>query len=118
MHACNQRMAQLLSDADVKLDAIYFCPHAPDQTCDCRKPLPGMIHQAQKQFWFEPSRSFVVGDNEPDIGLARSVGGTAILLTTGHGAAALAKLKHPADFVADDFLTAAKWIVSRLDIRC
>ncbi len=114
MHACNQKTRDLLFAQGVSLQGIYFCPHAPNQTCTCRKPLPGMILQAQAEHPFDPSQSFVVGDNEADIGLARAVGAKAILVTTGHGAKTLPKLSTPPDFTADNLLLAARWIVSQL----
>lgn len=114
MHKCNRRTVKLLADQGVVIDAVYYCPHAPDAGCDCRKPLPGMIRQAQRDFNLDPARSFVIGDNEPDVELARSVGAASVLVTTGHFQKEKTKLTRPADHVAADMLEAARWIIDRL----
>ena len=85
--AVNTRVAAVLSEAGVVIDAWYHCPHAPDETCDCRKPLPGMALAAARDLGLDLARSFVIGDKSADLGLARAVGATGILVRTGEGAA-------------------------------
>ena len=75
------KMNKLLADGGVKLDGIYYCPHHPDYPykgvadCNCRKPKPGMILQAIKDFNIDPSASYMIGDRTSDIkiGLASNV---------------------------------------------
>jgi D-glycero-D-manno-heptose 1,7-bisphosphate phosphatase len=62
------------------LDASYHCPHLPDAGCDCRKPRPGMIRRAQQDFAIDLARSWVIGDQESDVGLARAVGCASVQL--------------------------------------
>jgi D-glycero-D-manno-heptose 1,7-bisphosphate phosphatase len=114
MHACNNRLAQILLTHDIPLHGIYACPHGPKEGCACRKPLPGMIQQAQATHTFDPAQSFVVGDNDSDLALARNIHAKAILVTTGHGAQTLAKPHTKPDFIAPDILTSAQWIVANL----
>jgi heptosyltransferase-2 len=64
-------------------DAFYYCPHHPDDHCSCRKPQPGMLIKARNDYGIDLKRSFVVGDNECDMILARAVGAKAILVKTG-----------------------------------
>lgn len=64
-------------------DGFYYCPHLPDEHCSCRKPEPGMIYEARADHDVDLKRSFVVGDKESDMILAKSVGATGILVTTG-----------------------------------
>ena len=106
-----------LTERGAKLDAFYCCPHTHEDKCLCRKPLPGMIIQAQKDFDIELSESYMVGDTGAwDMVLARSVGCKAILVRTGLGEGSLGDYRHEwadiePDFVAEDVLEAVRWIV-------
>lgn len=81
LNAVFAKMNKLLADGGVKLDGIYYCPHHPDHPykgvaeCNCRKPKPGMILQAIKDFDVDPSVSYMIGDRTSDIkiGLASNV---------------------------------------------
>lgn len=53
-----------------RIDRIYFCPH--DEGCECRKPLPGMLDEAAKEFTIDFQKSWVVGDSESDIAAGKS----------------------------------------------
>ena len=108
----HQRMTELLAAEGVRLDAIYHCPHHPDDACNCRKPRPGMVEQAVTRFGFDPTASFVAGDNACDIELGRAVGATTILVRTGYGCEQEAA-GVDGDFVADNLDQAAKLIISR-----
>lgn len=81
----HEKLAELLAAEDAKIDAVYFCPHTPDDGCNCRKPLPQMAFQAAADFSANLEKSFVVGDNECDIELGANIGATTILVRTGHG---------------------------------
>ncbi|MFH1033300.1 MAG: HAD family hydrolase [Pseudomonadota bacterium] len=83
--AVHVRLRQLLAAEGLKLDGAYYCPHTPEEACDCRKPAPGLIEQAADELGFEPSQCFVIGDKRCDIDLGRAVGAVSILVRTGHG---------------------------------
>ncbi len=76
----NARMTDLLAAEGVRLDGVYFCPHAPDAGCRCRKPRPGLVERAARELAFEPARSFVVGDQPTDVALGHAVGATTFML--------------------------------------
>lgn len=78
LHAVHERLQMLLREADVSLDAIYYCPHDPSEGCECRKPAAGLIRQAVADFSFDPSEAFVVGDKSSDIELGQAVGATTL----------------------------------------
>ncbi|HUB92556.1 MAG TPA: HAD-IIIA family hydrolase [Candidatus Saccharimonadales bacterium] len=78
-----------------RIDATYYCPHLPEDECGCRKPKTGMIESAISDFDIDLSRSFMVGDSDADIELARRMGITSIRVR--------AKGNERADFQARDF---------------
>lgn len=80
-------MCSLVENAGGSIDAVFYCPHAPDDGCDCRKPLPGMLNQIEEEFNLSVKNAFFVGDSEKDIdaGLAKHC--RPILVRTGKGAA-------------------------------
>jgi D-glycero-D-manno-heptose 1,7-bisphosphate phosphatase len=100
----------------VSIDATYFCPHHQDgkipeftMDCDCRKPKRGMALQAQRDFNLELAQCFMVGDKESDIEFGIGFHSKAnVLVTTGYGIKQMTKTK--ADYVANDILSACKWI--------
>jgi D-glycero-D-manno-heptose 1,7-bisphosphate phosphatase len=106
----HQRLRRLLADGDVTLDGIYLCPYAPDQPCDCRKPLPGLVHQAAAELGFDPRHSIVIGDKDADTRLGHAVGGRSLLVRTGWGRDTERAGSHGADAVVDDLPAAAAWI--------
>ncbi|MDP2156980.1 MAG: lipopolysaccharide heptosyltransferase II [Nitrospirota bacterium] len=89
------------------LDAFYYCPHLPDDHCSCRKPEPGMLIRARNDHGIDLKRSFVVGDKEDDMILARAVGAKAILVKTGK-----AETSPHADAVVNGLDEAVKTILS------
>ena len=114
-------MGETVASSGGRIDAWYFCPHYPTalidryrSECNCRKPEPGMIHQAMADFSIDLPRSYVVGDKLADVGMATAVGARAILVKTGYGQAELRRHdgRVPgAAFVADTLLEAASWIL-------
>ncbi|MDA1014392.1 MAG: HAD family hydrolase [Planctomycetota bacterium] len=85
LRAVHDRLLELLREDGASLDAIYFCPHGPDDGCDCRKPETGSVETASIRFGFDPQQAFVIGDRGSDIELGHRVGATTFLTTQGHG---------------------------------
>lgn len=83
--AVNARTAELLRRGGVGILAWYMCIHAPDAACSCRKPLPGMAVAAAHDWNLSLAGCYVIGDKRIDLELADAIGGTGILVTTGHG---------------------------------
>ena len=84
-HAVNARVAELLAEHGVTIAGWYMCPHAPDTDCTCRKPLTGMPEQARAELGVSWEGCYVIGDKRIDVELGRAIGGTGMLVTTGHG---------------------------------
>lgn len=57
---------------DIKIDKVYFCPHSPEDNCECRKPKPGMILQGLKEFDINPQNCILIGDKSSDIQAAKA----------------------------------------------
>lgn len=112
VHACNDRMIELLAAQGVHIDGVFYCPHEPKDKCNCRKPKPGLMEQAAAELDFDPAQAFMIGDKSADIGLGKNTGATTILVRTGKGAAQESKCGHRADHVCDDLFAAALYIES------
>lgn len=74
--AVHERLWQLLQAEGIELDAIYVCPHGPDDGCACRKPRTGLVEQAARDFDFCRSHCFLIGDKPCDIELGHAIGAT------------------------------------------
>jgi histidinol-phosphate phosphatase family protein len=108
------RLLELLEHEGVDLDAIYLCPHAPDEACSCRKPMPGLIQRAVADLGVDPARSFVIGDKACDVDLGLVVNATTFLVTTGLGAGHVAECGSRANHVVGSLAEAARRIESIL----
>ncbi len=81
--AVNDRLVQILAHNGVTIDDAYYCPHAPDDNCQCRKPLPGMILQAADKHGIDLSKSVTIGDKDSDVQAGRTAGcRLSILIST------------------------------------
>lgn len=85
VEAINDRMLDELGRRGARIDAVYVCPHHPDAGCDCRKPKPGLLLQAARNFDLDLSDSFVVGDSASDVLAAKAVGARPMLVLSGKG---------------------------------
>ena len=113
------RMKASVQSSGGEITDIFFCPHTPEDRCDCRKPKPGLIYQAKKRYRIDLANAVMVGDTAKDIECARNAGCRyALLVKTGNGIQAEKILKekaiHP-DHVAQDLFNAVHWIITRYD---
>lgn len=76
--AVNARVAALLGP----LGPFLYCPHAPDEGCDCRKPAPGLLLRAARLLGVEPSACAVIGDIGADVDAALAIGARPVLVPT------------------------------------
>ncbi len=83
--AVMERLDSLLEKEGTELDAFFYCPHAPDDCCECRKPLPGMLNEAKEFLNWQLNDSWVVGDKKSDVALGRDAGMGGALVLTGYG---------------------------------
>ena len=83
--AIHDRMNRTVEAAGGRLDGIYFCPHRPEDACECRKPLPGLLRQIEARYGITLRGTPAIGDSSRDLEAAWRVGARAILVRTGNG---------------------------------
>ncbi len=115
LEAIFQKLVKGVEDTGGKIKDIFFCPHAPGDNCDCRKPLPGMILKAKEKYDIDLDKSCMIGDSAKDIECGKNAGcRVTLLVKTGNGKKAEVELiekKSQPDYVANDFLDAVEWII-------
>lgn len=114
----NQRLARVIEEHGGRLDAVYMCPHAPDDLCDCRKPQAGLFLQAAHDLSLELKSSWMVGDAWSDLlaGQNANLRGV-ILVKTGRGIdqLQLPKPESLRDFLVMDDLASALASITSAD---
>ena len=113
VHTLHGKVDTLLSAEGAKIDAYYYCPHHPQhgvvRECQCRKPAPGMLLAAQREYDIDLAESWMIGDKQIDVEAARRAGVTPILVMTGYGAEAQKSLA-PGVVCEPDILSAVRYI--------
>jgi D-glycero-D-manno-heptose 1,7-bisphosphate phosphatase len=118
----HKRMTKELETGGARLDAVYYCAHHPSIgeppyrfDCDCRKPKPGLISRAAKDFDIGLSESWMVGDRYSDVELARNAGVKSMFVMSGYGRGEWEHQRtswnQQPDLVAEDLLEAVRVIV-------
>ncbi len=110
IHAKMQRMT---AEKGGKIDAIYFCPHGPDDECSCRKPKPGLLEAFADDHNTSLNDVPVIGDSLRDLQAAQAVGASPMLVKTGKGEKTLLENPNLNIPVFDNLYEAAKYITSR-----
>ena len=85
LNAMHVKMNQMLAKQGGRIDAVFFCPHAPEDACSCRKPLPGLFEQIGERFGVSLRDVPVVGDSLRDLQAGVAVGCQPHLVRTGKG---------------------------------
>jgi D-glycero-D-manno-heptose 1,7-bisphosphate phosphatase len=81
------KMHTMLAEVGARVDAIFYCPHAPDEKCRCRKPEPGLFEQIGERYGVDLSGVPTVGDTARDVLAGAAMGCEPHLVLTGKGAA-------------------------------
>jgi len=87
----HEKMYRMLANHGGRIDAVFFCPHGPDDSCVCRKPQPGLLKEIASRLRVSLDGVPAVGDSMRDIEAARAVGAKPILVRTGKGERTLVK---------------------------
>lgn len=119
LRTIHNKMETELGKQRAKLDAIYYCPHHPDKgyegenpfykiECECRKPKPGMLLDAARDFHISLKDSYLIGDTDRDREAGKRAGCTTIGVRTGK---ASSDFKADADYMFENVWEAARFIV-------
>jgi D-glycero-D-manno-heptose 1,7-bisphosphate phosphatase len=100
----HDRLQSMLAAEGLRLEAIYFCPHGPDDGCDCRKPAPGMVTKAMRDLGFRPDEVVLIGDSDADMGAAAAADVKGVRVAAGGSSTSVS--------AAHDFLDAARRAVA------
>lgn len=108
------KLLSLLAEQGAQIDAIYYCPHHPEgnpgkyrRACSCRKPEPGLLLQAAKDFCLDLSSCYMIGDKSIDVETIHRVGGRGVLLSTGTDH----DIQQQPDQIAHDLHGAINWVL-------
>lgn len=119
INAVHAHMNQLMQAEGARIDAVFFCPHAPEEHCECRKPLPGMMREIGLRYGIELQQVPMVGDTLRDLQAAQAAGCEPHLVRSGRAAHLDdAQLRHmaeqvPAMMVHDDLAALAEYLLQR-----
>ena len=102
---------QIQLELDHSIDAFYFCPHLPDEQCECRKPRLGMLKAAQTDFEIDMERSWMIGDKKIDVETGLLAKLRTAMVLTGYGLIHNASLESMPTIIVDDFGRAAAEIL-------
>jgi D-glycero-D-manno-heptose 1,7-bisphosphate phosphatase len=109
LEAMNKRLNVMVEEAGAKLEGIYYCPHAPNDGCACRKPALGLMIRAASELGFDPKSAIMIGDKDLDIEFGRRAGATTILIAADTSAA---HVRTAPDLIAPNLLEAARAITA------
>ena len=93
------------------IDDFFYCPHTPEDNCDCRKPRTRLLRDAAEKYNIELEGKWMVGDNAKDIQLGQNAGLNTILVLTGLGHRTLKESRVEPDVIAENLLEAVKWLL-------
>jgi len=109
----HQKMISDLARYGAHIDAIYYCPHHPDEGCACRKPKPKLAYQGIRDLRVDCQRSYVIGDRLMDVQLAKNINCKSVMIENSRGQGELKDCDILPDYIARDLESAARWIVEQ-----
>ena len=86
LFAIHETLVRALGQVGGRIDAFFFCPHAAEAGCPCRKPQPGMLLEVARRFNVALDDTYMVGDAQRDLEAAAAAGAKPVLVLTGKGA--------------------------------
>lgn len=109
----HKKMHNMLKDLGAEIDGIFYCPHHPNENCECRKPKPGLLHQIAEKHQADLSKATMVGDSLRDLQAAQAANCRPVLVRTGNGEKVLKENASLTDVeVFDDLASFVRNIVS------
>jgi D-glycero-D-manno-heptose 1,7-bisphosphate phosphatase len=111
LHAMHARLCELVAEQGGEVGLIVYCPHGPDDGCDCRKPRPGMLRTIANHYAVDLAGVWFVGDSKGDLEAARAVDAQPVLVMTGKGEQTLSKGVPEATLIFDDLASIASALI-------
>jgi len=111
LHAMHARLRELVAAQGGEVGLIVYCPHGPDEGCDCRKPKPGMLRTIAEHYQVPLQGIWFVGDSSGDLQAALAVGAQPVLVKTGKGERTLAKGVADNTLIFDDLAAIASQLI-------
>ena len=108
------RMLSAIAAAGGRIEDIFWCPHGPEDGCDCRKPKPGLFHAFAAKYQTDLSGIPAIGDSYRDLQAAWSVGASPILVETGKGIRTLARHPDPSVPIFSNLYEATLYLLHNL----
>ncbi|MEQ1600928.1 MAG: D-glycero-beta-D-manno-heptose 1,7-bisphosphate 7-phosphatase [Methylophilaceae bacterium] len=116
LNAIHDKMHRALAQFGGRIDALFYCPHAAEANCSCRKPKPGMLEEIARRFAMDLKDVPNVGDSLRDLQAGEALGTQNILVRTGKGTKTLAEGNLPENtWICDDLADAVQRIIVELD---
>jgi D-glycero-D-manno-heptose 1,7-bisphosphate phosphatase len=112
----HQKMKTELRKHNASIDAIYICPHHPDEQCECRKPKPTLLLRAASDIGIALEQSYMIGDDVKDVQAGRAAGCRTVWLTTDPNQRD-AEPQRTGDHIAADLFDAVQWLLNNADRR-
>ena len=119
LEAMHSKLNELVNDAGGEIAGIFYCPHTPDDGCNCRKPAPGLFDAVAAELNVDLSNAVVIGDSLRDLEAGITRGCQPILVRTGKGANTAEKLAPHSDsriqqaLIFDDLAAVADYLLNR-----
>lgn len=107
----HNKMYTMLAEKCGKIEAIYFCPHAPNDNCNCRKPKTGLLQLFSQEKNVQLKNIFFIGDSLSDIKAAQAVAAQPLLVKTGKGLKTLSENPHLNVPIFENLYDATKFIL-------
>ncbi|MEO8628696.1 MAG: D-glycero-beta-D-manno-heptose 1,7-bisphosphate 7-phosphatase [Betaproteobacteria bacterium] len=113
LNAINEKMYKALGQSGGRIDALFYCPHAAEASCACRKPKPGMFEDIARRFNTSLLEVMSVGDSLRDMQAAATAGALPILVLTGKGKKTQSAGGLPANTkIYDDLASAVRAVIA------
>ena len=113
LEAMHARLRTLVAEQGGEVGLIIYCPHGPDEGCDCRKPKPGMLQTIAAHYQVDLAGIWFVGDSKGDLEAALTVDAQPILVKTGKGEKTLSKGIPQGTLIFDDLAAIARELIHK-----
>lgn len=114
LNRIHAKMHRAVANAGGHISAVFFCPHAPEADCDCRKPKPGLLLDIARRYHVSGMQLIMVGDSKRDLQAVAALDGLPILVRTGKGVETEIKGDLPANtLVFNNLAAVAAFLLAR-----